>query len=531
MTRSSDEFRWLPACTILILAWLTLFPVVSVDAHYHLAAGRRILDEGSIPSRGVGSATFGHAPWHDNEWGFQLLVAALADVERDGDGVWVLTRSGLGTLIVLRALCLALTLVLLSAQMRRAAVEPLTRAVALVLAAFLTFGNLFWAIRPQILSYLGLALVAFLLEVDRGGRRRVAWLVPAVIAAWANIHGAFVIGIALVGTEALGDSLDAAFGRERWRRARRLWGVALACVAAACLNPHGYLQVLHPFLYLLRPEIHRGNVEWSRPDFLHLPLFVLTLVLLALALSARGRARAADWMRCLAFTVLLITAIRHLPLAAIVLVPVLASSLGECGRRGGWRGNLEPTGRHWAGRPQRVLAAALIAAAVVGLSGAFTRSGARFVTLLPRIEFRPASPMPERGVRLLARAGIDGSIFNGYRFGGFLMFRLYPQERVFMDGRNDLYGTFRDEVYNPILAARPGWRDAWRRAVDEHDVCCVMVDETDGLAGRLAAEGGWIAPAGGVLDGTPGRDGVISLVRDTPANREALRIAIGAEAP
>ena len=111
------------------------------------------------------------------------------------------------------------------------------------------------------------------------------------------------------------------------------------------------------------------------------------------------------------------------------------------------------------------------------------------------------------------------------------MFRLYPQERVFMDGRNDLYGTFRDDVYNPILGARPGWREAWERTVEEHDVCCVMVDEGEALAGRLAAEGDWIAPAGGLLDGTPGRDGVVSLFRDTPAHRESLRTALGAEGP
>jgi len=527
----SDGFRWLPVLTIVVLAWLTLFPVVSVDAHYHLATGRRILDEGAIPTRGVGSATFGDAPWHDNEWGFQVLVAALAPVARGVDGVWVLTRGGIAVLVLLRALCVAATLALLSSQMRRAGVAALTRSVALTLAAFLTYGNLFWAIRPQILSYLGLALVAFLLEVDRGGRRAAGWLVPGVVAVWSNVHGAFVIGVALVGAEALGESIDAVSGRADRRRARRLWGMLVASLAAACLNPHGYRQLLHPFVYLLRPEIHRGNVEWDRPDFLHLPLFVLTLALLAVALAARGRARISEWLRCAAFGLLLATAIRHLPLAAIVLVPVLASSLAECGRRGGWRSNLEPTGRQWAGRPLRALAAVMVAAAIVALSGAFTRSGQRFVTLWPRIEFRPASPMPERGVRLLRRTGIEGSIFNGYRFGGFLMFRLYPQERLFMDGRNDLYGTFRDDVYNPILEARPGWRESWRRVVERYDVECVMVDEADGLARHLRSEGGWIAAGDGVLDGSPGRDGVVTLFRDTPANRAALAAAVGAVVP
>ena len=70
--------RLLPAVAIAAMAWLALFPISSVDAYYHLAIGKRILDAGEIPSRGVGSATFGDAPWHDNEWGFQLLAAAIA---------------------------------------------------------------------------------------------------------------------------------------------------------------------------------------------------------------------------------------------------------------------------------------------------------------------------------------------------------------------------------------------------------------------------------------------------------------------
>jgi hypothetical protein len=46
---------------------------------------------------------------------------------------------------------------------------------------------------------------------------------------------------------------------------------------------------------------------------------------------------------------------------------------------------------------------------------------------------------------------VEGAGFNAYRFGGFLMFRLYPGERVVMDGRNDLYREFRTDVYNRIL--------------------------------------------------------------------------------
>jgi hypothetical protein len=506
-----NTLRWVPGVTIVVLAWLTLFPIVSVDAHYHLATGRRILEEGAIPDRGVGSATFGQAPWHDNEWGFQLLAALLAPPREDAGGVWVISRGGVVALILMRAVCLALTLALMSAQMARSGVGPLTRAVALTLAAFLTFGNLFWTVRPQIFSYLGLAAVAWLLERHRSGEGWPVWLVLPVIAVWANLHGAFVIGVALVGAEAVGETIQRRWGgRPSGPDVRRLWLVTLLGPLAACLNPHGYLQVLHPFLYLLEPEIHRGNAEWTRPDFLHLPLFVLTLLLLAAALWARGRPRVADLTRGIAFTVLLFTAIRHLPLAAIVLVPVLAASAAAAARRGGARRHLEPTGPGWGSLGMRAAAAVLLVAAIVGLSGAFTRSGARFVTLLPRFEFRSVSPMPERHIRWIAQSGLEGSIFNSYRFGGFLMYRLYPEERAFMDGRNDLYREFRDDVYNRILGTRSGWRGALRQAVREHDVCCALLDAADPLGPALEREPGWRR----VRDAGDDAAGLMLLVRD-----------------
>ena len=74
----SRFLRFLPRLTVVGLAWLALFPITSVDAYYHLATGRRILDSGAIPRVGVGSATFADHPWHDNEWGFQVVAATLA---------------------------------------------------------------------------------------------------------------------------------------------------------------------------------------------------------------------------------------------------------------------------------------------------------------------------------------------------------------------------------------------------------------------------------------------------------------------
>lgn len=476
--------RFLPAIAIAAMAWLALFPISSVDAYYHLAVGKRILDDGAIPTRGVGSATFGEQPWHDNEWGFQLLAAAIAPTTRDASGVLEITPVGRVALIGMRALVLAAALALLSAAMARMGIGPAARAVGVLLAAFLTFGNLFWDVRPQIFTYLGVAALLYLLERDRGGARWAFPVVLATVAAWANLHAAFIVAPFLVLAEAMGAWIE----KDR-ARAGRLALLAALMPVAACLNPHGWSQVTHPFLYVLHPEIHEGNAEWTRPDFVRLPLFCGSVVLAVVA-TVRGReARWAEWGRVGASLLLLTSAIRHLPLASFVLVPTLFSALG----RARWNGP-----------------AFLGAVAIASV----TMSGAKFVSPVPKFDERMSRPMPERAVRFLAAERIEGNGFNAYRFGGFLMFRQYPEERVFMDGRNDLYTTFRRDTWLPIHDAAPGWGARLADVTERFRLGWLLLDGDAPLARAVAAETGWLAPL-------PTDREIVLILRDTPANRAA----------
>jgi hypothetical protein len=385
----------------------------------------------------------------------------------------------------MRALVLAASLALLSATMARMGIRPAARAIGVVLAAFLTFGNLFWDVRPQIFTYLGVAALLYLLERDRGGAR---WAFPAIlgtVALWANLHAAFIVAPFLVLAEAMGAFLE----RER-ARAGRLALLAILMPVAACLNPHGWAQVTHPFLYVLRPEIHEGNAEWTRPDFLRLPLFCGAVVLLVVATCRGGERRWAEWGRLSASLLLLASAIRHLPLASFVLVPTLVAALARA---------------RWDGP------AFLGALAIASV----TLSGAKFVSPIPRFEERMARPMPERAVRFLAAEKIEGNGFNAYRFGGFLMFRQYPEERVFMDGRNDLYTTFRRDVWIPIHDAAPGWSARLAEATTRYDLGWLLLDADAPLARAIGGEAGWLAPL-------PTDREIVLVLRDTGANRQAL---------
>src|SRR5258708_37771575 len=69
--------RALIGLAIVLLFAGTLARLADVDIFLHLAVGESILDHHEIPRTGMFSATRGDVAWVDNEWGFQVLVAAI----------------------------------------------------------------------------------------------------------------------------------------------------------------------------------------------------------------------------------------------------------------------------------------------------------------------------------------------------------------------------------------------------------------------------------------------------------------------
>src|SRR5262249_47163347 len=116
-----------------------------------------------------------------------------------------------------------------------------TSALGALLALFISANNL--ALRAQLFSYL-LFAVTYLLLTLRQRHPRGLFALPVVFALWANLHGAFLIGLLLVGLYAADALLHAMVAAPRgqpsgWREPARLCAVLAASVLAAMLNPLG----------------------------------------------------------------------------------------------------------------------------------------------------------------------------------------------------------------------------------------------------------------------------------------------------
>ena len=372
------------------------------DFWWHLRTGQYILETRSLPVPDPFAFTTAAAPLayrgEDAVRQFNLTHEWLGQVS-----LYAAYRAaGFPGVVVLRALLLAAFCSLAGlAAWRRSGVADHAWMAGLIAAATAVP---FALDRPQLFTYLFLALAVVILE----SRRRV-WLLPPLFLIWANCHGGFFLGwVVLVAYCA--EALVARLRHSVLAEERALWLWSAAAVLASGINPNGFraLQVL--FLYR-SSAMQSSLLEWARPPLWPPPLFALLLAGAAGAMAwARRTVRISDWLLLTAFAAAAFTAERNTIFIGFFAPVFLAAYLP-------WKRAL-PAVAGW------VAAAALAAAIIWGMA-----AGDFFE--LRAAEWR----YPTGAAGFLASHQVTERMFNTYEYGGYLMWRLWPLERVFIDGR------------------------------------------------------------------------------------------------
>jgi hypothetical protein len=382
---------------------------------------------------------------------------------------------GLNALLAWKALMGLLTLTLLSRLYRRAdSSGGLGHLVGLLAAIVCIHYHLLE--RPHLFTNLALAVQVTLVETWlRGGRDRLWWLVPAY-ALWANLHGGVIIGLATFGLYAAGQATEALTATEpveasrRWNVVRRLALVALICLLAAMLNPRGAELIAYPLKYTGHGTLAADITEWTSPDFREFkPMEVLLLALLALGLVSRGGARPTEVLLALAGLHLFLQSKRNIVFVALFVLPAAVERLGRLvqGR---------PFARKFA-LPGGGLA--LLACFVVGVSAHVV------VWQPPRVS---ADYYPDGAVAFLRDHPRTEPMLNEFVFGGYFVWNLFPQYRVFLDSRTDLF--FDQDVFAEYLAVFK-LAGGWMKVLEKYRIGLAVFEYGHPLATALAATGDW----------------------------------------
>ena len=440
----------------LLLGWFS--PEISdPDFWWHLKTGQYVLQEHSLPAPDpfaytttMGSTAYAGEPRTryfnlTHEWLAQVLLYV------------VYRASGFGGVVLFRAGVLALVcaIVGLVAYWRSGGFY---RALA---AAFASAGvvSAFAADRPFVITFLLLVVTIAILEWAGREARPALWLLPPLLLIWANCHGGYFLGWVVLAAYS-GEALLL-----RWRKRpvpgdRMLWAVCGIAVALSGFNPNGFRipQILGYYRgsYLTSRLLEWAPTPWWPPRWYSLLLFGAVAVFLL----AGRRVRVVDWLLFTAFTVAALTAYRNVVLIGL-LAPILIVSYLPDWKRG------SPSWFEYSA------AAAVIAGLAAGIAG-----GSFF-----QLRANPWK-WPSGAADFLLAHQVTQPMFNSYEYGGYLMWRLWPRERVFIDGRALNESVFQD--YARILYNHDdsGGKSA-QQLLDQYGVQTIVMNGFEYVTGNV----------------------------------------------
>ncbi|MFI5110866.1 MAG: hypothetical protein ACHP78_18750 [Terriglobales bacterium] len=365
---------------------------------------------------------------------------------------------------------------------RRCPGKPHWAAAATVLGALASAPA--WGVRPQMFTFALASLLLWLLDTGQQRPWRLLWI-PPLFLLWLNLHAGFALGPALLLAYGLGWLWEVATGETPWPEARptliRLLLLLLACGALVPFNPSGAQLYRYPLDVLHSTGMRAFIVEWLSPDFHQprfWPLLLICLLLTIACRSSRLRPKARVLVPLLGTFLAALDAVRHIPIFVLLAMPAIAAALPAASSS--WRlgrGRPAPAGHNYRGA---------FHAAVLILMAVF--AAVRWQSLVRHQAATEAELFPQQAVEFLRSEGSHRRLFAYYDWGGYVIWKLYPRERVFVDGRADLYGDDLIAQFKTAVELRRGWQ----KVLEEHGVEAVLIPTSSPLAQALARQPHWV---------------------------------------
>jgi hypothetical protein len=458
---------------IYIFVYAFLFasrPISDADFWFHLKTGQYIFATGSIPRTELFSFTFHGIPWVAHGWLSGVLFYA------------VYSLGGLKPLIFIFAL---LTAVAFWIAFKRANSHPFFAGVAVLVAVWTALPNI--GVRPRVFTILFASIyLALLGRFARGIEERWIWLLVPLMVLWANLHGGFFIGFALIGLTAVGMVFDRWAGvldqPETFRsRLRTLALVFVACVLAALLNPYGIKLYTAPIIVLRSSVFQNFVTDWLSPDF-HQPeqrplMLLIFFTVAVLALSPK-RPKPSEVLLFLATLFATLKTQRNAVVFALVTTPLLANyfQLWFESTRFGKSFGVTRT------QPNPRLALLL----GVGLLLPLIPFVLRLRSTVYSTPTQEAMRVPVKAVDYLVQKGITGNTFTAPNVWGAYVLWAAPNNPVYIDGRDVYPDTFVKEFVDITF----GLKD-WRGPFDQRGVQIVIIEPPSLLARQLGEAPAW----------------------------------------
>ncbi|HUO04990.1 MAG TPA: hypothetical protein VMU16_07305 [Candidatus Binataceae bacterium] len=425
--------RYCPGLIVLAIAIADITRFADPDLWGHVRFGQEILKSGGVVRYDPYSYSAPHHLWLNHEWLAEAIMASFYN--------WL----GVFGLESLKLVCVAVTIVFIAAAEAETGAPVLIQGGVLIASALML--TLEMQYRPQMFSFALLSVLLYLLARDNFRRPVRLWLAVPILALWANLHGGFIVGVgALWIYSTISGARDISSGRGT-ARALRLGAISIAATAATLATPYGsgtWTAVAHALSNPYTPMFVRDwyplltTIQFNLRQNWLVVLYCAGAIMLVIALSLSFvLAPSRDDLPMIAIATMMsaaaFIAVRNISIAVIAIAAPLANHLSLAASR--WRGAIRrspppiATARHPLSAISTVLAIILF-----WHSGLFASS-----ILAP-------DPYPIGACEFIQGQHLKGNILAKFSWGEYIIWRLAPESKIFIDGRYDT-------VYPPGVVA------------------------------------------------------------------------------
>lgn len=315
-------------------------------------------------------------------------------------------------------------------------------------------------VRPEGLSFVFISLFIYILSLyaktnDTDKKFKNIWLLPLIELFWVNTHIYFIFGPFIVGVFFLEELL-----KKNWGKVKEIFYVLFCTSMATILNPYGIKGAIYPFMifqnYGYRIVENQSisfleGLSFANPDFLWYKITVFLIILTSIFIFIKDKINFKWALSILTFTfgILGYKSIRSIPLFAITALPLLVHNITII------KNYLENKFKKIEKDNLKIFYGVLFLIVLVTTIVHFNDR------ILWSRDFQIGINQKDLGsLDFIKNNKITGPFFNNYDIGGFMIFGLFPKEKVFVDNRPEAYPKeFFSQVYIPMQENEDLWKD------------------------------------------------------------------------
>lgn len=419
----------------LSLSFLANYSLFSYDTWWQIAQGQEIVKNGNYQIESF-SYTAAGEPIYLHAW----LSAVIF--------YWLTKIGGLALLQIFGCGLIAICLLLNFANCRLLGASALSAFLFSILFIFCTESLLI--LRPQLFSFVLTALVFNLYLKYKINHKKTLWILPIIFVLWSNLHGGFLFGLLLLLGFSCVEFLEKKYPAFRsnlgYNNPSNLLIMAVICGLAAAIHPEGFKQYSNtlahdPFALSINQHIN----EWLAPDPNRVRVFYLSLILAIFIAAFKSKKIGFLQTSCLLGTsYLAISSWRHISLYAQFALPVLASWSSQIPAFSNFKilGRFDYSLSKFENLRRDFICTILFFFALC----IYSKNNPQDLISNKQMQAK----FPVHAVDWIKKNKPTGNMYNAYEWGGFLIYSLAPDYKVYIDSRLRPYHNIYPEEYFKI---------------------------------------------------------------------------------